>query len=152
MQNTVLSFTEGSNHCGATSSDLSSWDPLATSEGDKVISYTVWREQGARSNIISVYVTLLMSFCWCHSVDIHCECHFENWTLLVSLCLCLFIDVTLLMSIFWCHSINNKICEWATIVILVWRDDWSISRYGGDSLIYIPYLMWGHLKMHIFSL
>ena len=41
MQNTVLSFTERSGHLGATSSDHWSWHPLATSEGDKVISWTV---------------------------------------------------------------------------------------------------------------
>ena len=34
--------------------------PLATSEGDKVASYTVWREQESRSNSTSVEVTLLM--------------------------------------------------------------------------------------------
>ena len=28
----------------------------------------------------------------------------------------------------------------------------QVHYWGGDSLIYIPYLMWGHLKMHIFSL
>ena len=43
MQNTVLSFTERSGHCGATISDHSSWHPLATSEGDIVISYIVWQ-------------------------------------------------------------------------------------------------------------
>ena len=40
MQNTALSFTERSGHWGATSSDHSSWHPLATSEGDKVASNT----------------------------------------------------------------------------------------------------------------
>ena len=63
MQNTVLSFTELSGHCSATSSDHSSWHLLATSEGDKVISYTIWREQESWSNSTSVDVTLLMSFC-----------------------------------------------------------------------------------------
>ena len=137
MQNTALSFTERSGHCCATSSDYWSWHPLATSEGDKVVS---WREQESRSNSTFADVTLLMSFCWCHSVDVHCECHFVDVTLpklkswfhfidiprLMSLCWCLFIDVTLLMSTCWWHSINNKICEWATILILVWRDDWYI--------------------------
>ena len=74
---------------------------------------------------------LWMSLCWCHSIQGNKLIslywyHFENLTLLMSLCFCLFIDVTLLMSIFWCHSINNKICEWAAIVILFWRNDWYI--------------------------
>ena len=50
----------------------------------------------------------------------------ENFNRLMSLCWFLFIDVTLLMSICWCHSFNNKIYEWETIVILVWRDGWYI--------------------------
>ena len=108
MQKTALSFTERSGHCGATS-----WHPLATSEGDKVIAYTVWREQ--ESNSTSVDVTLLMSFCWCHSVDVHCEYHFVDVTLYrliswfhfidITLKISL-VDVTLLMSLYWCHAIN----------------------------------------------
>jgi hypothetical protein len=120
MQTTALSFTERSGHCGATSSDHWSWHPLATSEGDKVISYTVWREQESRSNSTSVDVTLLMSFCWCHSVDIHCECnfvddtlskliswfHFIDIILKMSLCWCNLVDVSLLMSLCWCQSVD----------------------------------------------
>ena len=86
MQNTALSFTERSGHCGATSSDHQSWHPLATSEGDKVASYTIWWEQESRSNSTSVNVTLLMSLCWCHSADVHCGCHFVDITVLKSIC------------------------------------------------------------------
>ena len=118
MQNTALSFTERSSHFGATSSDHESYHQLAASEGDKVILYTVWREKEWRSNSTSVDVNLLMSFCWCHSVDVHWDklislywYHSKNFTLWTSLCWCLFIDVTLLMTILWRHSINNKICE-----------------------------------------
>ena len=61
MQNTALSFTERIGHCGATSSDHYGWHPLATSEGDKVISFTVSREQKSWSSSTSVDVTLLVS-------------------------------------------------------------------------------------------
>ena len=91
---------------------------ITEGEGDKVILYTVWREKESRSNSTSVDVNLLMSFCWCHSVDVHWDklislywYHSKNYTLWTSLCWCFFIDVTLLMSILWCHSINNKIWE-----------------------------------------
>ena len=66
MQNTALCFTERSGHCGATNSDNWSWHPSVTSEGDKVVSYTVSREQESSSNSLSVNVTLVMTFCWCH--------------------------------------------------------------------------------------
>ena len=88
MQNTALSFTERSGHCGATSSDHQSWHPFATCEGDTVVSDTVCREQESRSNITSVNVTLLMSFCWRHSVYVHCGCHFVDVTLLKSILPC----------------------------------------------------------------
>ena len=138
MQNTALSSTERSDHCGATSSDHKSWRPLAVHEGGKVQSYTVWREQDARSYNTSGNVTLLMSYCWCHSGDVHCgvwmslcgyhaikvnllnslcSCLSEIITQLMSLSWCHFIDVTLLVSICWCHSINKKMYVWATIVI-----------------------------------
>ena len=146
MQNTALSFTERSGHCCATSSDHWSWHPLPTSEGDKVIFYNVLRVQESWSNSTYVDVTLLMSFCWCHSANVHCEYHFVDVTLyklinkvhfidttlkvsvypFMSVGWCLFIEVMLLMSICCCHSINNKICEWTTIVILVWSNDWYI--------------------------
>ena len=120
MQKNALSFTERSGHCGATSSDHFSWHPLATSEGDKVISYTVWREQESWSNSTSVDVTLLMSFCWCHSVDVHCEYNFVDVTLYkliswfhliyiilkISLCWCHFVDVSWLISRCWCQSVD----------------------------------------------
>ena len=95
IQTTALSFTECSGHCGATSYDCWSWRPLATSEGDKVISYTVWREQESQSNSTSVDVTLLMSFCWCHSGDVHCECHFVDITISKLISRFHFIDITL---------------------------------------------------------
>ena len=140
MQNTALSFTERSGHWGANSSDHWSWHPLATSEEDKVISYTVWGDQELRSNSTSVDVTQLMSFCWCHSVDVHCECHFVDVTLpklksrfyfidislKISTGWCHFVNVSLLMSICLHHSINNKIYEWETNVVLVWTNGWCI--------------------------
>ena len=65
-----------------------------------------------------VDVTLLMSFCWCHSGDLYCWCHFVNGTILkamcwfhfvyviltISLCSSLFVDFTFLMSLCWCQS------------------------------------------------
>ena len=116
----MLSSTERSGHCGAISSDHWSWHSLATSEGDKVISYTVCREQESWPNSTSVNITLLMSFSWCHSVDVHWECHFVDvtlsklisWfhfidiTLKISLCWCHFVDVSLLMSLCWCQSVD----------------------------------------------
>ena len=76
---------------------------------------------GSRSHgQTSVDVTLLMSFCWCHSDDVHCECHlfdvtlskFISWfhfidiNLKISLYWCHFIDVSLLMSLCWCQSVD----------------------------------------------
>ena len=118
MQNTALSFTERSGHCGATSSDHWSWQPLGTGEGDNVIFCTVWREQESWSNSTSVDVSLLMSFCWCHSVDVHYEYYFVDVTLYsviswfhfiysnlkISLCWCHFFDVSFLMSRCWSQS------------------------------------------------
>ena len=131
-----------SGHCGATSSDHWSWHPLATSEGDKVISYTVWKEQESRSNCTSVYFTLLMSFWWFHSVDVHCECHFVDVTLsnligwfhLIDItlkflpCLCHFfylchsVDVNLLMSLYLQKALwmSNNLKGWL-IHLKVWQ-------------------------------
>ena len=115
MQNTALSFTERSGHCGATSSHHWSWHSLATSEGDNVISYNVWREQELWSISTSVGVTPLMSFCWCHSVDALMNVTLlmslylrqnVDFTLLISLWKYQPVDVTLLVSIYWCHSVN----------------------------------------------
>ena len=109
MQNTALSFTERSGHCGATSSDHWSWHPLATSEVDKVISYTAWRKQESWSKSTSVDVTLLMSFRWCHSFYVQCEYHFVDVTqykLRISHCWYHFVDVSLLMSRWWCQSVD----------------------------------------------
>ena len=53
MQNTALSSTKRSGQCGATRTEYQSWRPLAKSEGDKVVFYTVWREQELRSNSTS---------------------------------------------------------------------------------------------------
>ena len=39
-----------------------------------------------RSNSTSVDVTLLVSFCSCHSVDIHCGSHFVDVTLTKLIC------------------------------------------------------------------
>ena len=112
-------------------------------------------------------VTMLMSFCWCHSVDVIllmslcwclrwmslCWCHpllisisfywyhSENFTVLMSLCWCLDVNVTMLMSICWYHSINNRICEWATIVFVCLKG-WLIhlriwpKQLGPSSLNY----------------
>ena len=103
MQNTVLSFTERSGHCGATSSDHWSWHPLATSEGDKVIS------GGSRSPSQTVH--LWMSLCWCHFVDVTLSklislFHFIDITLKISLCWCHCVDVSLLISLCLCQSVD----------------------------------------------
>ena len=114
MQNTALSFTERRGLCGATSSDHWSWHPLATSERDKVISYTVLWEQQSQLNSTSVEVTLLMSFCLWQTNDVQYDFHFVDVTiskltcwfpfidiiLKISLCQCHFVDVSLLMSLY----------------------------------------------------
>ena len=119
MQKTALSFTERSGHCEATGSDHWNWHPLATSEGDNVISYTVWREQELRSNSSSVGVTPLMSFCWCHSFNVHCECHFVDVTLSKLNSWFHFIDIYLKISTGWCHfvdvSLLMSLCSYQSV-------------------------------------
>ena len=72
---------------------------------------------------------LWMSFGGCHSVDVHCECHFVEVTLLKSICWFHFVDVTLKISLLWCHFVKvtllmslyfqENICERATDVIVI---------------------------------
>ena len=61
-----------------------------------------------------------MTFCWCQSVDVNCECHsvdvtlskLKGWfhfidnTVKNSLCLCPFVDVSLLISLCWCQTVD----------------------------------------------
>ena len=65
---------------------------------------------GSRSHSQTVHLWMLL--CWCHSVDVHRECHFVDVTLSKLLSWFHFIenvnsvDVPLLMSHYWCHSVD----------------------------------------------
>ena len=113
MQNTALSFTERSGHCSVTSSDHSSWHPLATSEGYEVISFTYYPVVKLSTEFCMIFhclegagVTVKQYICWCHSVDIillMSLCWFPLW---MSLCWCHSIYVNKLISLYWYHSDN----------------------------------------------